>query len=133
MLLYVILCERPKHLGACLYTCGGGHQVNADYLCGNMSNREGQLCGRCREGFAPPAYSYDWRCVRCSHDSFLKNLVKYCVVAFLPLTIFFVIVIILHISATSPAMNACILACQVVISPMQASKNSLHCNEREYF
>ena len=107
-------------VGACLYTCDGKHQVNADYMCGNMNNREGQLCGRCREGFAPPAYSYDWRCVRCSHDSFLKNLVKYCVVAFLPLTIFFIIVITLHISATSPSMNAFLLACQVLASPMQA-------------
>ena len=106
-------------VGACLYMCGGSHQVNADYLCGNVSNREGQLCGRCREGFAPPAYSYDWRCVRCSHDSFLKNLAKYCVVAFLPLTIFFIIVITLHISATSPAVNAFLLACQVLTSPMQ--------------
>ena len=107
-------------VGACLYMCDGRHQVNADYMCGKVSNREGQLCGRCREGFAPPAYSYDWRCVRCSHDSFLKNLVKYCVVAFLPLTIFFIIVITLHISATSPSMNAFLLACQVLTSPMQA-------------
>ena len=106
-------------VGACLYTCDGTYPVNTDYMCGKESNREGQLCGRCREGFAPPAYSYDWRCVRCSHDSFLKNLVKYCVVAFLPLTIFFIIVITLHISATSPSMNAFLLACQVLTSPMQ--------------
>ena len=107
-------------VGACLYMCIRRYQENADYMCGNMSNRGGQLCGRCREGFAPPAYSSDWRCVRCSHDSFLKNLVKYCIVAFLPLTIFFIIVITLHISATSPSMNAFLLACQVLTSPMQA-------------
>ena len=107
-------------VGACLYMCNGTYPVNTDYMCGKESNREGQLCGRCREGFAPPAYSYDWRCVRCSHDSFLKNLVKYCVVAFLPLTIFFIIVITLHISATSPSMNAFLLACQVLTSPMQS-------------
>ena len=107
-------------VGACLYMCDGRHQVNADYMCGKESNREGQLCGRCREGFAPPVYSYDWRCVRCSHDNILKNLVKYCAVAFLPLTIFFITVITLHISATSPSMNAFLLACQVLASPMQA-------------
>ena len=109
-------------VGACVYMCGGSHQVNADYMCGKgdfVSNREGQMCGRCREGYAPPAYSYDWLCVKCSHDSFLKNLVKYCIVAFLPLTIFFVIVIALHISATSPSMNALLLACQVLTSPIQ--------------
>ena len=31
-------------------------------------NRDGQLCGRCHEGLAPPAYSYDWCCVKCSHN-----------------------------------------------------------------
>ena len=107
-------------VGACMYMCGGKHEhINSDDLCDVASNREGQLCGRCREGFAPPVYSYDWRCVRCSHDNFFTNLVRYCVVGFLPLTIFFVIVINLHINATSPSMNAFLLACQVLTSPMQ--------------
>ena len=57
-----------------------------------------------------------WRCVRCLHD---KNVVKYCAVAFLPLTLFLVIVITFHISATSPSMNAFVLVCQVLTSPMQ--------------
>ena len=109
-------------VGACMYMCGRSYRLNADHMCdkGNFaSNREGQLCGRCRKGFVPPVYSYDWRCVRCLHDNFLKNLVKYCVVAFLPLTLFFVIVVTLHISATSPSMNAFLLACQVLTSPLQ--------------
>ena len=116
--------------GACMYTCrhiGTGYDLIpsdvhdlSDYMCGTgdfRSNREGQLCGKCKEGFAPPVYSHDWRCVRCSSNN---NVAKYCVVAFLPLTIFFVMVITFHISATSPSMNAFLLVCQVLTFPVQA-------------
>ena len=86
-------------VGASMYTChhSGYNLVPSaaselsDYMCGRgglMSNREGQLRGRCSEGFVPPAYSYDRQCVRCTHDDFLKNLLKYGFVAFLPLTFF---------------------------------------------
>ena len=117
-------------VGACMYTCRHGQDYNlvptnaselSDKMCGKrdfVSNREGQLCGRCKEGFAPPAYSYDWKCVRCTNSS-LTNTIKYCIVAFLPLTIFFVVLIIFHISATSPSMNAFLLACQVLAAPLQ--------------
>ena len=115
-------------IGACMYMChhivGGLVFKNASDLSENMcgkgafvSNREGQLCGRCKQGFAPPAYSYDWRCVQCS--SSFKNVTKYCVIVFLPLTIFFVLVITFRISATSPSMNAFLLVCQVLTSPPQ--------------
>jgi hypothetical protein len=36
-----------------------------EYMCGGL-NREGQLCGRCVKGFAPPVYSYSLRCVNCT-------------------------------------------------------------------
>ena len=113
-------------VGACMYTCERAQNVIisdlSDDMCGEgsfVSNREGQLCGRCKEGFAPPVYSYDWRCVRCLHSHFFTNCLKYCVAAFLPLTIFFAIVITFHINATSPSMNAFLLASQVLTSPMQ--------------
>ena len=49
-------------------------QLN-DYMCGGL-NREGQLCGRCVEGFAPPVYSYSLRCVNCTdyHLNWLKYI-----------------------------------------------------------
>ena len=39
--------------------------------------------------------------------------------AFFPLTIFFVMVVTFRITATSPSMNAFVLACQVLMSPFQ--------------
>ena len=77
-------------------------------------NREGQLCGKCREGFAPPVYSYNMSCVSCTNAG---NWVKYMAVAFLPLTAFFVLAITFRISATSGLMNTFILVSQLISTP----------------
>ena len=128
-------------VGACMYKCrqlSSQHYnpvpSNASELLMDMCNgttavikgllswnRDGQLCGRCREGFAPSIYSYDWHCVECSDDrtSVINAIVKYCVIAFLPLTGFFIMLTTLRVSATSPSMNAFVLACQVLTAPLQ--------------
>ena len=132
-------------VGTCLYSCfhDMGKSDNSlpncsnttevtDYMCNkatvhgkpSWSHRDGQLCGKCKQGFAPPAYSYDRRCVRCSQNKY--SIVKYCVVAFLPLTLFFMVLITLRISATSPSMNAFVLACQVLTSPLQIGTSFIH-------
>ena len=51
-------------------------------ICGHL-NREGQLCGKCKENYSIPVYSYEMKCVQCSTSPF--NWVKYILVAFLPL------------------------------------------------
>ena len=126
-------------VGACLYKCvHGGASFYSPvsnvtvgaltyYMCNTIvieeiewRNREGQLCGKCKEDFAPPVYSYDLSCVKCSqNEPFISNLVKYCVIAFLPLTFFFIALVTLRISATSPLLNAFVLVCQVLTSPLQ--------------
>ena len=37
--------------------------------------RTGQLCGKCKDGYAPPVYSYSLSCVECTDYSY--NWVKY--------------------------------------------------------
>ena len=126
-------------VGACMYRCRklASHHYNqvpnstTMHMCiGGITaainglhkwNRYGQLCGRCHEGFALPVYSYDWYCVKCSDNkhSVLNSIVKYCIIAFLPLTGFFIMMVTLRISATSPSMNAFVLACQVMTAPLQ--------------
>ena len=66
-----------------------------DFMCAGL-NREGQLCGKCREGFAPPVYSYSLSCVNCTEYSL--NWLRYLAVAFVPLTIFCTFVVVFHIS-----------------------------------
>ena len=78
-------------------------------------NRDGQLCGQCRKGFAPLVYSYDMSCMNCTNPA--NNWLKYITAAFLPLTVFFVIVISCRIRATSVLMNTFILFSQTVTAP----------------
>ena len=114
-------------VGACLYTCSLGYagqnllppstsQLN-DLQCGYV-NREGLLCGRCKSGFSPPVYSYDIRCVNSTECTNNNMWVKFIIVAFIPLTVFYIIVIIFRISATSPKMNGYMLACHFISAPI---------------
>ena len=85
-----------------------------DLMCAS-TNREGQLCGRCREGFAPPVYSYSLTCVNCTDYSL--NRLKYLAVAFGPLTVFSVIISVFHISPTSPYLHGFIFTANIMCSP----------------
>ena len=110
-------------VGACMYRC---HQpIGSDYhtalSCGtNEHTRDGQLCGGCKKGFSPPVYSYDWHCVNSSfHDGYAQHWIEYIVVAYVPLTAFFLVVTVFHISAPSPSMNAFVLLSQLGTAPIQ--------------
>ena len=111
-------------VGACPYGCYNSKGNSAyyhvsDYEC-NRTARTGQLCGRCQTGYAPPVYSYELDCVQCisGHNAIVKSWAKYIVIAFLPLTIFFIIVVAFHISATSPSLNAFIFISQLLTAPV---------------
>ena len=80
-------------------------------MCGHL-NREGQLCGKCKENYSVPVYSYDLKCVQCSTSPF--NWVKYVLAAFLPLTVFFVLVVSCRLSATSPKLFAFVFFSQSI-------------------
>lgn len=86
-------------------------------ICGPF-NRKGQLCGNCTEDHGLPVYSYSMECVQCTESDLKKNLLKYIAVAFLPLTVFYFLVIIFKISITSGNMVGYILTCQIMTSPM---------------
>ena len=108
-------------VGYCLTTCHGTHtatRIDAHnvsdldgIMCGSL-HRTGQMCGGCEKGYAPPVYSYSMACVECSHYNY--NWVKYIVIAFLPLTVFYVFVVVFRISAFSGNLNALILTSQLI-------------------
>ena len=87
-----------------------------EMMCGGM-NQDGQLCGSCKEGFAPPVYSYDLQCVHTSQCTHHSTWWKYIVIAFLPLTVFYIMVIVFRISATSPVLNGFVLVSQTLSTP----------------
>ena len=80
-------------------------------------NRDGHLCGDCMEGYGPPVYSYSLKCVQCSEDEFKGNLLKYIIVGYLPLTVFYFVVVLLKFSATSQQMVVYTFACQIMTLP----------------
>ena len=90
-------------------------QLN-EVMCEEHWNRTGRLCGECKDEHYPLVYSYDMRCINCTHAD-VNNWLKYISSAFLPLTVFFVFVLVSGISATSPQLEAFILFAQIVSTP----------------
>ena len=114
-------------VGHCLHTClaetnvrqwysqlpGDPMQLD-DAMCGKY-NRTGQLCGECRDGFAPPVYSFQLSCVECPEHT--NNWLKYIAISFGPLTVFFVIVLVFRISVPSAPLNVFVFATQIAGAP----------------
>ena len=80
-------------------------------LCGYL-NREGRLCGQCKHDHFVSSYSYDLKCYKCKRGLF-SNAIIYLTVAFLPLTLFLIAVVVLHISVTSPRLQIVVVLCQL--------------------
>ena len=108
-------CDQPQLLYKTLNSNSTAHLDQE--VCGPY-NRRGQMCGQCLPGYAPPVYSYSLKCVRCNETHFYSNLAKYLAVSFLPLTIFYMTVMLFRVSVTSGPMVAYVLLSQMVGSPI---------------
>ena len=109
--------------GPCVYGCTATQAFRAlplnvsqlnNIMCGHL-HRTGQLCGQCEEGYKQPAYFYGLKCVLCNNSNY--NWLKYIAIAFLPLTVFLLLVLCFRISATSVQLNAFVFFSQVVSAP----------------
>ena len=110
-------------VGACWYSCQlAKHTVDAFYtvplnvskVC-DLFHRAGQLCGKCKDGFAPPVYSYNSSCVNCTDYS--NNWAKYMAISLLPLTVLFLVVVIFRISVASGLLNVFVIVYQIMSAP----------------
>ncbi len=107
---------------SCLYSLHRTHlplynasvEEVSEKICGPL-NRQGRLCGRCKKGYRVSAYTYDLKC----HECKAYNWAAYLMVAFVPLTVFFLIVVVFRISAASPLLNSFVLVCQTMSTPDQ--------------
>ena len=116
-------------VGPCVFNCANMtgsyqdsiyHRVPAnpsqlDQTCSYL-HRGGTLCGKCVGGYVPPAYSYDLECIKCTHGS--HNWWKYVMVAFGPLTVFIIIILVFRISILSPKLNAYAFIVQNAVTPV---------------
>ena len=107
-------------IGSCPYGNGGllpeneSELMNFVALCG-MWHRRGQLCGACDENYTLPVYSYYLGCVKC--EDYKYGWIKFITAAFLPLTVFYILVIIFQISVTTSSLNGFVLVSQIVATP----------------
>ena len=86
-----------------------------DAMCGRY-NRTGTLCGDCVSSTYLRAYSYDLYCTNCVGD--WSNWIKYIVVAYVPLTIFYIVVLLFKINIPSSRLQGYVLFCQIFSSPI---------------
>ena len=83
--------------------------------------REGLLCGQCIKGFGPAVYSYDLQCANCTDISTGYAIILYLLLEFLPITVFFFVIVIFHFNITSGPMLGYVMFCQLLTNCLQAN------------
>ena len=119
-------------VGYCIYNCVFNQRKNnsdnyyflssdifnwTDNICGRF-NRNGTLCGKCAGNFYPRAYSFDLSCMQCPNGR--SNWWLYIMAAFLPLTVFYFTILLLHINVHSSHLQGFALYCQLMSTPIFA-------------
>ena len=115
-------------VGACPFLCKNYvymyiyyNDTNISTLCDRYirQNRQGQMCGKCKDNHSPSPYFYQLKCADCSHYKY--NWLKYLAASYGPLTVFFFVAIVFKINTFSASMNAFIFYCQIVTCPATMS------------
>ena len=83
-----------------------------DTMCGPY-NRKGLLCGRCIDGYGPAVYSFDMKCVNCSKISTGSAISLYLFLELIPITLFFMCVLIFRLNITAGPLLGYVLFCQL--------------------
>ena len=81
-------------------------------------NRQGTLCGQCKDDHFPLAYSFDLTCVKCPHSK--TNWIKYVLVAFIPLTAFYFVILLFKVNIASSHLYGFVVYSQAVTMPVLA-------------
>ena len=80
-----------------------------NFICGPM-NRNGPLCSECIDGFGLSAISLDpYTCYNCTHFSLTYGIPLYVLIEVIPITILYLIILILRVNITTSPMTCFIL------------------------
>ena len=82
------------------------------FMCGPL-NREGILCGKCKDGYGIALYSYTLECGKCWGHGY--GWVLYYFLELFPITVLYFLVVIFHIRATSSPLSALVFMSQMVV------------------
>ena len=97
-----------------------------EYMCRPL-NRKGYMCSECIDGFGPSmmsSYMGDIMCYDCSEGSGWYGVILYLFIEFIPLTIFYLLILIFHIRITSAPMICFIMYSQLMIIAFQTTADS---------
>ena len=78
-------------------------------VCGPL-NRQGVLCGACKDGYSPAAYSYLNECTKCNEVS---GWFVYIAAQYMPIFVLFILVTVFNLTIIAPASNAFLFLSQV--------------------
>ena len=95
---YIIL---PKNLS----------QLN-DYMCDPL-NRKGFVCSQCADGFGPSITLFGYKCVNCTDAWYYVPC--FLLLAFAPITVLYLIVLVFKVSVTSAPMPCFIMCAQIAV------------------
>ena len=91
-------------------------------MCGPL-NREGTLCGKCKNGYGIALYSYNLECSKCWGHGY--GWLLYYFLELFPITVMYFLVVIFHIRATSSPLSALVFMSQIVV---YATRDHVHLN-----
>ena len=95
-------------------------QLN-DYMCGPL-NRKGLVCNECADGFGPSVTSFGYKCANCSDTWYGVPLFLF--LEFVPITVFYLIILVFQISVTSAPMPCFIMYAQWFVAAFYLSIHS---------
>ncbi len=117
-------------VGKCIYNCARDQNnpnliyqqlpdnmsVWNNFMCGEF-HRTGSLCGKCDtdRDYYPRVYSFDMSCMKCDNSSF--NWWKYILLAYVPLTVFYLIVFFFKVDIHSSQLQGFIIYSQYLTTP----------------
>ena len=117
--------SKSTYVGACFYNCRFSSSPfdvgteNPETLINTSActsfHRTGLLCGDCIEGYSPLIFSYDLSCVECPDGH--KNWWKFILVGFLPLTVFYLFIVVFNINVISSRLHGVVLYSQLISAP----------------
>ena len=78
-------------------------------------NREGILCGKCKKGFFYHAYSYNISCMSSKECTGIHgHWWQYILAAYVPLTVFYLLILVFRINLTSSFLQSHVIFCQIL-------------------
>ena len=97
-----------------------------NFTCGWLK-RTGLLCSHCRnQSHGVSALSYRYECVECLGSVY--GWLLYFTLIFVPVTLFFLVIITCNIRATAPHMNAFICIVQIALNAINGLLSAVHTN-----